>query len=87
MNQPQNGKREEHKAHDPEIERVRELLARTVRFLARCTEDPKSALESEDPRDLIRGLESLAAGPEPAAKAEVEEAPPSIDIHRRRRSA
>ena len=65
---------------------MRELLARTVRFLTRCAEDPRSALDSEDPRDLVRGLESLTVTPEPApdAENEIEQGRPPIQIRRRR---
>ncbi len=59
MDHPKDGKNHE---REQETERVRELLARTVRFLTHCTQDPKAALDAEDPRDLIRALEVLAAG-------------------------
>ncbi|NOT30959.1 MAG: hypothetical protein HOP15_10975 [Planctomycetes bacterium] len=97
---PPDDKRREREERASEIEHVRELLARTVRFLTRCSEDPKSALSSDDPRELIRGLQSLGVAPEVAAAtgprpigtedgADVEsdvEAPTPI-VLRRRRSA
>lgn len=93
---PPDDRRHEREERASEIERVRELLARTVRFLTRCSEDPKSALSSDDPRELIRGLESLGVAPQSAAGAgprpienDVDaendvEAPSPIVLHRRR---
>lgn len=69
---------------DLELEEARELLARTVRFLARCAEDPGSAMESEDPRELIQGLESLAAERRPAEPLRIHQDLPPIQIRRRR---
>ena len=43
-----------------ELERARELLERTTRFLALCADDPEEALRSQDPRELIRDLKLLA---------------------------
>jgi len=57
-------KHEERKPDDDELARARELLARTVRFLSQCSQDPEAALRNEDPKDLIRGLESLSVEPE-----------------------
>ena len=69
-------------------ENVKEVLRRTVQFLSQCVEDPRSALESEDPSELILGLESILRETpvETQALPEAEEAPPT-SIHRRRRSA
>ena len=69
---------------DQELEQARELLARTVRFLARCAEDPRSAMESEDPRELIQGLENLAAERRPAEPIRIHQDQPPIQIRRRR---
>ncbi len=70
---------------DAEFERARELLERTVTFLKRCMEDPRAALESEDPRDLIQGLRSLSAAPPPdPSDDEAPAAPKAIPIRRRR---
>jgi len=87
-------RRRELDAQRAEIERTRELLTRTVRFLTRCTEDPKAALATDDPRELIRGLEALGVAPPASApevrptpvesEPEVEEAPRSIPMRRRR---
>jgi len=65
---------------DEEFERARELLERTMRFLALCAEDPAKGLESDDPRALIQGLRSLAVEP---ARAEEKE-PRTIQIRHRR---
>jgi hypothetical protein len=77
----------EREERNHEIEQVRELLARTVRFLARCAEDPQATLGGEDPQDLIRGLEGLAVAPEPPVERELEHRPPTPIHLRRRRSA
>ena len=71
---------------ESEFERARELLERTVTFLRRCMEDPRAALESEDPRDLIQGLRSLSAAPPPERPSDNEApaAPKAIPIRRRR---
>jgi hypothetical protein len=37
---------------DAELESTKELLDRTVRFLAQCMEDPTAAMASEDPRTI-----------------------------------
>ncbi len=58
----EQGRRQE---REQEIEHVRELLDRTVRFLTRCSQDPKAALQVDDPQDLIRGLQALGVGPTP----------------------
>ena len=71
-------KPEERKPEGDDLARARELLARTVRFLSQCAQDPEAALRNEDPKDLIRGLESLSVGPE-----ELPESPP-IQIRRRK---
>jgi hypothetical protein len=63
------------RASDPETERVREVLARAVRFLSRCSEDPKAALAAEDPRELMSALQTLAVEP-PAAPATGPSTPP-----------
>jgi hypothetical protein len=79
MKKPQDGTPE-----DDELAHARELLARTVRFLSHCTEDPEAALRSEDPRELIRGLESLALGPDETAADEPLPEPRTIQIRRRK---
>lgn len=45
---------------DEELLRAQELLARTMRFLAQCAQDPEAAVLAEDPQALIRDLQSLA---------------------------
>jgi len=53
-------------SEDTELTRARELLARTMRFLTHCAENPEAALRAEDPRDLVRELQVLALGRDPA---------------------
>ena len=65
--------------HD-ELARAREILERTMRFLTRCSDDPEAAVQSEDPRELIRGLRELAA---PSPPVEAEELP-KFPIRKRR---
>ena len=77
MSKPQDRSPE----RDEEFERARELLERTVRFLSRCVEDPEKGLESDDPRDLIQGLRSLAVDP---AREDVAKEPRTIQIRHRR---
>lgn len=83
----------EEQPQDDELARARDVLERTKRFLAHCAQDPKAALAAEDPRDLIRGLESLSVQPEPAPEATPVEQPanpvkePRTIQIRRRRSA
>jgi hypothetical protein len=69
---------------DPELEQAREILARTVRFLARCAEDPASAMSSEDPRALMQGLEDLAAERQPKHPIRIHQDSSPIQIRRRR---
>lgn len=57
---------------DAELQRAQELLARTVRFLEHCAEDPLAALAAENPRELIRELEALRAGPPQKTEAKGE---------------
>ena len=71
-------KSEDRSPDDDELARARELLARTVRFLSQCAQDPEAALRNEDPKDLIRGLESLAVEPEKLPE------PRTIQIRRRK---
>ena len=69
-----------------ELARARDLLTRTVEFLTHCMRDPKAALASDDPRELIRGLQALARV-EPAVESEAPEKAkdsPPIQIRRRR---
>jgi hypothetical protein len=73
---------EDPKPADTELARARELLERTVRFLSRCRDDPEEALRSDDPRELIRGLESLSVAPAEAPLPEQRTLP-----IRRRKSA
>jgi hypothetical protein len=56
-------------------EKVKEILRRTVEFLAQCSKDPQAAMSSQDPKDLIVGLEEILRETP---------APPSIPIRRRR---
>lgn len=67
------------------LEQAKELLARTVRFLSRCMQDPQAALDADDPRELIDGLRALGAerAAEPGAPSKAEPSPP-IQIRRRR---
>ena len=85
-------------AGDDELARARDVLARTVRFLSRCAEDPDAAVQSEDPRELIRGLQALAGGTaphaSPASEAPAKESPRAMEAEelptiplRKRRSA
>jgi hypothetical protein len=77
---------------DEPPEHVKDVLRRTVDFLSRCSEDPRAAMENEDPAELIADLENLVEEPandapaQPdAEQAPEDDSPPSI--HRRRRSA
>lgn len=79
MKEDQDRKRE-----DDELARARELLARTVRFLSQCASDPEGALRSEDPRELIRGLESLTMIPLDAPAVEPLPEPRTIPLRRRK---
>ena len=72
------------KPEDDELAHARELLERTVRFLSRCAEDPEAALRSEDPRELIRGLESLSVAPPETPAIEPLPEPRTIPIRRRK---
>jgi len=74
-----------------DLARAREVLERTKRFLAHCAQDPTAALAAEDPRDLIRGLESLSVQPAPTQEisapdknVELPKEPRTIQIRRRR---
>lgn len=75
---------------DLELVRAQDLLARTLRFLEHCAQDPLAALAAENPRELIRELEALRAGPQPATGAD-SDADSGVESHtiplRRRRSA
>jgi hypothetical protein len=84
MSQCHDGEPREAPEPDAELEQARELLARTVRFLALCAEDPEAALAEEDPHDLIRGLESLRNGPGPRILRDPAEEPRTIPLRRRR---
>ena len=66
---------------DPESRAARELLERTMRFLARCCEDPEAAVKADDPRELIRGLEAIVREPAPPP---AERETPTIPLRRRR---
>ena len=72
------------RSQDPELQQARELLERAVRFLARCADDPRAAVESEDPRELMQGLEDLAAERRPAEPLRIHKDQPPIQIRRRR---
>ena len=74
---------------DEELERAREILERTMRYLSRCADDPVGGPRSDDPRLLEQDLRSLAVGSE-TSKERPEEAPasePRTIPLRRRRSA
>ena len=45
---------------DDELERAREVLERTMRYLAKCAEDPVSGPRSDDPKALMHDLKGLA---------------------------
>jgi len=77
-------KSQEGKPEDDELARAREMLARTVRFLSRCADDPDSALRSEDPKELIRGLQSLSVEPLETPALEPLPEPRTIQIRRRK---
>jgi hypothetical protein len=77
-------KDQDRKREDDELARARELLARTVRFLSKCAADPESALRSEDPKELIRGLEALTVVPLDTPAAEDLPEPRTIHIRRRK---
>ena len=62
---------------DDDLSRAREVLERTKRFLAHCAQDPTAAMAAEDPRDLIRGLESLSVQPKPTVAPQTV-APPTV---------
>jgi hypothetical protein len=71
---------------EDELIGAQELLERTVEFLSLCIEDRQAAFDSDDPRELIRGLKALArdrALPEIETRKAGEDSPP-IQIHRRR---
>jgi hypothetical protein len=62
---------------------ARDVLARTVQFLASCASDPEAAFKAQDPQALIRELEALmSAGPAREERAEADL--PSIPVRRRR---
>lgn len=82
MTQPKKPVRDDER----ELARAQELLSRTVEFLSQCMKDPKAALESDDPRELIQGLQALVRA-EPAIETEAPEiakGSPPIQIRRRR---
>lgn len=86
---PRNDAENGAESDDAELARAHEVLARTMRFLARCAEDPEAAMKSDDPRDLMRGLKSLGVAP---ALGEASEVPDAVEEQRtiqirRRRSA
>jgi hypothetical protein len=79
----QGGERSHEHGHEhDELARAREILERTMRFLARCSDDPEAAVKAEDPRELIRGLRELAM-PLPPVEEQPKELP-SIPIRKRR---
>jgi hypothetical protein len=71
---------------DDELLQVRDVLERTMRFLARCSEDPEAAVRSEDPHELMRGLRELAQRrPEAAPDADTSAKElPTIPLRKRR---
>lgn len=79
-----HSERPQRNLQEADLVRAREVLERTVRFLAQCAEDPQAALQAEDPRDLIRALESIATAPAAEPAAEPVKEPRTIPIRRRR---
>lgn len=76
-------------AQDDELLHAQALLARTMRFLAHCAQDPEAAVLAEDPQALIRDLESLAVegGPgnaRPPEPGEKTSEPRTIHLRRRK---
>ena len=79
---------------DDELTHAQDVFARTLRFLARCAEDPAAAVAAEDPRTLVRELKALSEAPPSlpavAAAAEAEGAaeeraePQALPLRRRR---
>ncbi|MEQ1890975.1 MAG: hypothetical protein ABL998_00395 [Planctomycetota bacterium] len=72
------------KPHDPEFERAREVLERTMRYLSKCAEDPVAGPGSDDPKKLIQDLQGLSVEPEPALDAKPATEPRTIQIRHRR---
>ena len=79
---------------DDELLRAQALLARTMRFLAHCAQDPEAAVLAEDPQALIHDLESLAVegapgnvGKDGSPKPEETTSEPRTIHLRRRKSA
>lgn len=69
-----------------DLDEARELLDRTMRFLAKCKEDPEAALRADDPQALIDGLQNLAAErrPEPVEPVHDESESRTIQLRPRR---
>lgn len=57
---------------DADLERAQEVFARTLQFLARCSEDPAGAVAAADPRALVSELQALTAPPPAVAPEPVE---------------
>jgi hypothetical protein len=70
--------------HDPEFERAREVLDRTMRFLERCAQDPEGGHHSDDPLKLVQDLKSLSIEAEPSTDAKPAAEPRTIQIRHRR---
>lgn len=70
--------------HDPEFERAREVLERTMRYLSKCVEDPEAGPRSDDPKELIQDLQALSVEPEKPADAKPATEPRTIQIRHRR---
>ena len=78
------GERSGSRPRDPaDLEEARDLLARTIRFLTLCQEDPRAATAKDDPTELVEALEKLELRhrePTPASS-------PDAELERRRDSA
>lgn len=70
--------------HDPEYERAKEVLERTMRYLTKCAEDPEAGPRSDDPRKLVADLKALAVEPEASEEAKPVAEPRTLQIRHRR---
>lgn len=84
-NPEQAGPEDSERLQDGELLRARELIARTMRFLAHCAEDPEEAMRSDDPQALAHDLRALAVDPTVgAAPSEQTSESRTIQIRHRR---
>jgi hypothetical protein len=72
------------KPHDPEFERAREVLERTMRYLSKCAEDPVAGPLSDDPHELVQDLQALSVEAEKAPDSKPAAEPRTIQIRHRR---